>query len=263
MSIAHVAAPALGPLTSFDHLLIPAIVAVSIAEGQWYWPRMSHTIAAGSPGARMRAYRNILIEQWAFAAWVIALWVALGRPWGALWLGGSTPLRLAIGGTMAALFVALAWAQWRKLLADPVRLQRVFKRLTHIDPLVPRTSREARVFRLVSVNAGVCEELVFRGFIMAYVRTFAGPVAAVAVSAIVFGIGHYYLGLPHVLKSAIYGAILSLIVLVSGSLWPVILIHAVQDWTSGDLGFRAVELARGAEPATAGAITPSAAAPLA
>src|SRR5436309_1752885 len=93
------------------HVAAPAIIAVSLAEGLWYWPRMARAIAAATPGARVRAYRNILLEQWTFAAWVVALWLVRGRPWSALWLGGSTPFRLAIGWTIAALFVALAWAQ--------------------------------------------------------------------------------------------------------------------------------------------------------
>src|SRR5262245_3659441 len=120
------------PVTShviFDPLLIVTFLALSIYEWRWYWPRMVRRMAAGEPGARIRAYRNIVFCEWVGVAWVAALWVVRGRPWSALLLGGASAVRLAIGFGVVALYVALAAAQRRALLAKPERLERLKRRL--------------------------------------------------------------------------------------------------------------------------------------
>ena len=40
------------------------------------------------------------------------------------------------------------------------------------------------------------------------------------------------------LRTAVVGAVLALVVLAAGSLWPAILIHAAMDLISSDLGYR-------------------------
>src|SRR5271154_1181024 len=80
------------------HILLVMIVVVwPLSEWMWSYPRSVRQINAGVRGARLHLYRNILITQWGFTACVVVLWVARGRPWSALMLGSSTPLRLAIG----------------------------------------------------------------------------------------------------------------------------------------------------------------------
>ena len=65
-----------------------------------------------------------------------------------------------------------------------------------------------------------------------------GVVWAVIVASILFGLGHVYLGLVQVPKTAIIGLLLAIVVALTGSLWPAMLLHAAIDWNSGELGFR-------------------------
>jgi CAAX protease family protein len=236
MPVPHV--PASLPHVIFDPLLIATFVGLSIYEARWYWPRMVRRMKAGEPGARIRAYRNIVIVLWLGVAWVAALWLVLGRPWSALRLGGASLGRLAIGFGFAALYIGLAAAQRRALLAKPQVLARLRQRFEYAEPLIPRTQAERGMFVGLSLSAGICEEVIYRGFMMWYFGTW-GPVAAVVLSSVVFGLGHLYIGFPHVIRTTVLGAVFALIVWLSGSLLPCIVLHAAIDWFAGDLGYHA------------------------
>jgi membrane protease YdiL (CAAX protease family) len=241
---------------ALDHVLFAAIfVAWPLAEWLWYYPRSVRSIEAGVAGARARIYRNILIPEWGFTACVIVLWVARGRSWNALRLGSVTPLRLAMGLAVAAAVLVLLWVQRRALLARPEQLAQLRGKLGQVEILLPRSPGERQGFAMVSITAGICEELLFRGFLMWYFAG-RGVVVAVAVSSLFFGFAHIYQGVPSVPRTGILGLVLCLIVLAAGSLWPAIIIHAAIDLNSGDLGFRALTGVR-AESADAGGTAPS------
>jgi len=235
----------MAPPTIPDHILLVMFALVwPLTEWLWFFPRSVRAINAGIPGARMRLYRNILLPEWGFTACVIALWAARGRPWSALMLGSTTPLRLGIGFLAVALLAGLLWLQRRAIFARPNALELVRRGIGTAAPLWPRTPGERLVFNMVAITAGICEELLFRGFAMWYVRAWLpggwlGLALAVVITSTLFGFGHIYLGGSNVLKSGIGGALFAAVALAAGSLWPAMVIHAATDLNSGDLGFRA------------------------
>jgi uncharacterized protein len=246
---------------ALDHVLFALLALVwPLVDWLWLYPLLSRAVAAGVPGARGRAYLVNMLTAWGLTACVIVLWMTHWRPWAALELGASTPLRLGIGFALAALYLSLAWTQRRAILARPGRLERVRRQLGSADALLPRTPGERRGFAMVAVTAGICEEVLYRGFVMWYVAAWFAPLVphaisvalAVVISSVLFGFAHVYLGAAHVLKTAIAGLVFALIVVSAGSVWPAIIIHAAMDLLAGDLGFRAL----GAMPA--GSSDPSA-----
>ena len=61
--------------------------------------------------------------------------------------------------------------------------------------LVPASRLEMMVFVGVCLTAGLCEELLYRGWLVNVFRVATGSAwAAAIVSAMVFGIGHAYQG---------------------------------------------------------------------
>lgn len=238
-----------GAHVPLDHVLLLLVAIVwPLAEWLFYYPRSVRAIRSGVVGARGRLYRNILLPEWGFTACVIALWAAQGRSWSTLRLGAETPLRLGIGLLIAALFIAFLWAQRRALLARPERLELVRRKIEHADALMPHTVGERRTFVAVAITAGLCEEFLFRGFVMWYFAAWlpggwARTIAAVAISSVLFGFGHIYLGAKAVLTTGIGSVFFALVVLASGSLWPAMIIHAAVDLNSGDLGYRAAQAA--------------------
>ena len=237
-----------------DHGLIVLLALLPLAEAWWYWPRIVRALADQVPGTRRRVYRNLIVLEWACAAAVVALWVTHHRTWAALHLGAGRPLSTAVGAVFVAGYVALALVQIRALAANPERLARFAARQAKMDPLAPRTTGEHRLFAVLAVSAGLCEELLYRGFALWYFTQVTGPVPGFALAAVLFGLGHLYLGRMHVVRTAIVGAVFGLLVIGTGSLWLAIVLHTAMDLIGGAVGGRAF---RAAEHATAGATQPA------
>ncbi len=226
----------------FDHILFALLLVVPLVEWRWTWPRYLARLASGGPGVRCRFYRALVVSEWAPVLCLLGFWAAGGRPWSRLLLAGSTPLRIGLGLGAALLLTGVLRLQRRWVLAQPARLERLRPRLLYAEPLLPHTQAEWKLFRVVSVTAGVCEEVLFRGFLLWYLAVWTGPATAVILSSLLFGAGHVYLGFDQAPKTALAGLVFAIIAVGSGSLWPAILLHAAIDWNSGDLGFRALNL---------------------
>jgi membrane protease YdiL (CAAX protease family) len=222
----------------FDHLLFVFLVLAPLVEWRWIWPRYLSKLAAGTPGVRLRYLRSIVIGEWLPVLALLAVWAANRRPWTSLLLAGGPAWRLAAGLVFATLLAALLVAQRIAILKSPKTIERVRATLKHAEPLIPHTAPERRLFWLVSLTAGVCEETLYRGFMTWYLATWIGLVPAVILSSAIFGAGHIYLGLAQVPKTAFVGLIFAGAALASASLWPAMLLHAAMDWNSGELGFR-------------------------
>jgi membrane protease YdiL (CAAX protease family) len=149
--------------------------------------------------------------------------------------------------------VLVFWRQRRAILARPATVERLRKRLEFAGPLLPHTLAERRLFWAVSATAGICEETLYRGFLTWYIARwmeplasnptgyFSGPLVvpwiAILLSSLIFGLGHIYLGVKQVPRTAVVGLVLAGLAWLSGSLWPSIILHAAIDWNSGELGF--------------------------
>jgi membrane protease YdiL (CAAX protease family) len=85
----------------------------------------------------------------------------------------------------------------------------------------------------VSVTAGVCEEILYRGILMGVLTPVVGLWPAVGLSSVIFGLGHAYQGFPGIVKTTLVGFVLALLTVFSGSLLAAMILHAVIDLTSG------------------------------
>lgn len=224
--------------TLFDHAVFALLLLVPLIEWKWSWPRHLAHIAADPANARLIHYRRLLIGEWVPTLTLLAMWTVLDRPWSALSLAGTAPLRLCLGLAYVIALIVLLVFQRRALLSRPDRRARVRKALAYGEPLMPHTALERKFFWAVSLTAGVCEEILFRGFLAWYLMAWMGPIGAVIAASLLFGLGHVYLGIAQVPKTAMIGLILAIVVGLTGSLWPAMLLHAAVDWNSGELGFR-------------------------
>ncbi|MFZ0394752.1 MAG: CPBP family intramembrane glutamic endopeptidase [Terracidiphilus sp.] len=221
-----------------DHVFATLLVAGPLIEWRWGWPRFRARLAAGIPGTRTRYLGIMILCQWLLSLALLGWWVGRARPWAMLHLLGGTPLSIILAFLFAiALDALLAWQQ-RAVLAIPERIERVRAALVFAEPILPHTPSERRLFHAVSITAGFCEELLFRGFLVWYLAAWMPLFAAVTLSALIFGLGHLYLGPAQVPKTALFGLAMSLVVYAAGSLWPAMLLHTAIDWNSGEMGYR-------------------------
>jgi len=106
-----------------------------------------------------------------------------------------------------------------------------------IKALLPVTTVERAAWIGLSITAAVCEESVFRGYLLVNGEAVLKSRAlAGALSVAAFGIGHYYQGWGGVILISFYGLLFTWLRYRTGSLWACIVAHAVQDVISGFLG---------------------------
>src|SRR5271166_5721763 len=86
--------------------------------------------------------------------------------------------------------------------------------------ILPITREERAWFALVSITAGICEEVLYRGFLIRYLSNgpwHAGIWIALAIASISFGLAHGYQGLTGIVGTTVLGAGLAAIFLATGS----------------------------------------------
>jgi uncharacterized protein len=100
--------------------------------------------------------------------------------------------------------------------------------------LLPRTMVESIVWVFVSITAGICEELMFRGFLQRQILTLTGSaVLAIGAQAIVFGATHAYQGWRPAVAIVVYGLLAGILAHWRRNLRPGIVAHAWQDIAGG------------------------------
>jgi len=107
--------------------------------------------------------------------------------------------------------------------------------LAVIGRLAPANAWEVMGWILLSLLAGCCEEIVFRGYLQRQFVTLmrGGLVGAVLLSALCFGAAHAYQGARGMFLIGIYGVLFSLLALVRGSLRPGMIAHGWHDLMTG------------------------------
>jgi membrane protease YdiL (CAAX protease family) len=99
-----------------------------------------------------------------------------------------------------------------------------------IQPLLPRNAAERWWAAVLSVNAGVSEELFFRlALPLILMIVFGNALIAFVIATLAFGIMHLYQGWAGVIATTIVGAAMSAIYLATGDIWVVVILHAAID----------------------------------
>lgn len=104
--------------------------------------------------------------------------------------------------------------------------------LESMSYFLPATRAERRWYVLLCISAGICEEILFRGFLLRYLHIFPWTLnltLALLIAAVIFGLQHLYQGAGGAASSVIIGFLFSLLFLLSGSLLLPMIFHAVMD----------------------------------
>jgi membrane protease YdiL (CAAX protease family) len=220
-------------------VLILVLLAVSLGNAHLL-PHLPHRTAASSHRSRLITYSVTLVWEWllvAFTAWGLRL---RRTPWRQL-LGvrraGAmewwTDIAVASGFWFgSALTLAACGALLRVVHVDPGTMRAAVLRVA------PASTSELMLWIALSITAGICEELIFRGYLQQQLITLTRRVwIGAALSAILFGLAHGYQGLSGVLLITLYGAFFSILALRRRSLRAGMFAHAWQDASSGVILF--------------------------
>jgi membrane protease YdiL (CAAX protease family) len=102
-----------------------------------------------------------------------------------------------------------------------------------IQAMLPRNRAEVRLGALLSLNAGLVEELLFRLALPALLYgAFGNALFACVVSVLVFGALHAYQGPVGIIGTMVVGAFLLALYVATGSILVPIVVHALIDLRS-------------------------------
>lgn len=176
---------------------------------------------------------------------IVAAWQ--GLPASALgWTVQEPVVGLGAGVAATAAGLLIVWLSGRIgrwLGATESRLLRA---------LLPRTGPERRAFLVLAGVGAVCEEYIYRGFILHVLADWTGgPWGAAAAAALSFGLAHGYQRLNGIVRSMALGFVLAVPVIWTGSLFPAVLGHFWINATIGSGGWRWLmpDVAEPADPA--------------
>jgi membrane protease YdiL (CAAX protease family) len=107
------------------------------------------------------------------------------------------------------------------------------------ERILPQSTVELLPFLALAVTAGLCEEFLYRGFVMAVLARLGSPAwAAVVLSSIFFGLAHLYQGRGGFFSTLVIGAVFGTGRIAYNSLVPVIFWHSSVDLVAGLAGPR-------------------------
>jgi membrane protease YdiL (CAAX protease family) len=115
---------------------------------------------------------------------------------------------------------------------SPQGRARMTKPLETLAWYLPSSPAERRWFVAVAVSAGVCEEVLYRGFLLRYLTAHApalGGTGAVLVAALMFAVAHTYQGVTGVVATGLMALGFTALFVASGSLWLPMLMHVLVD----------------------------------
>lgn len=209
------------------------LVAVQPVVGGLSQRRFERAVGR-DPTARLRRYRRTTVAEWALVAVMVAIVAAapdlsagdVGVRWPGLGGGAAPYTVVGVLGLVPSVWLLVSLR--RRVLREGVPLtgpQQVLR-------LLPRTVRERRAFLRLALTAGVCEEALYRGFLLACYVAWAGGASGwelVLVAAVSFGVAHLYQGGWGMLATGVLGGCLAILYVGTGSLLLPVLYHALID----------------------------------
>ena len=158
------------------------------------------------------------VVAWGVRRFGTPLHVVLGAPW-------QTTLQVLRHFGIAVAFVAVSWV----LLAVPAALLHAGPG-RYVQSLLPRTEVEVGFWLALSVNVGICEEAIFRGYLQRQFTVLVGSApAGIALSVVIFGVLHAYQGLRQAALIALHGSMFGILTYWCKSARPGIVAHALND----------------------------------
>jgi membrane protease YdiL (CAAX protease family) len=219
------------PIASTRHFVMMLLIQLAlVALGFWLQQRPGSDTVVPQKRNVLPLYLSVIALEWGLVATVRG--AANDR---------GISLREVIGGR---------WSNWKEVARDVlICIPFLFvwegsARLMHrllgpdqaksIGSLLPQSTIEVILWIAVSITAGICEEIVFRGYFQKQFAAYTSSVTAgVMLQAVVFGLGHSYQGAKQVVLIAALGALYGWFAAWRRSLRPNMIAHAWTDIWSG------------------------------
>ena len=202
--------------------------------------RMRHLMALTSVSARDRIwlYVSTVLFQWVLT--LVIGWRAVARGFSLNELGvtGVRTTGILLLAVVGALLIGAAhWMNLRRMARSN---HPAVERLRALGVrLFPRSAPELVFYSMLALTAALCEEFIFRGFVIAALfHAGLSGLTVVLLSSLMFGVAHLYQGKGGSVGTGILGALFPVTRIAYDSLFPVVVWHAVLDIVAGIAGTR-------------------------
>jgi membrane protease YdiL (CAAX protease family) len=132
---------------------------------------------------------------------------------------------LALAATLP--LVALVFSSLRTGVAFCVRLRELVREI--LAPLFAGSSLPELL--LISIMAGIGEEVFFRGFLQGSLARVVNPWIAVALVSVLFGLAHA-VSISYAIITGLLGFYLGMLLLLTGNLFVAVAVHALFDFVA-------------------------------
>jgi len=223
-------------LSLVDSLMLAVILIGLPAETFLTLKKTRADLASDAPGVRVHHYTSTIMLLWGVALPLLVLWAASGREWSTLGFQIETGLMPMSGWILAALVAAYFVYQFL-LVSASERVRTQFRDGLAKDRVMsgflPHTREERHLFNLLGLTAGITEEIIFRAYLIWAFSCFLPLWGAALASLAVFTLLHLYQGPKNLFAVFLMGGLVTLIYVLSGSIWPAIAIHIFVDILNG------------------------------
>ena len=188
---------------------------------------------------RRRFFLSNSLVLWMLAAVVMGIWYWNERPWSLM--GFQKIVNQSMTWVATAAFVVFYALELIQNYYQRDQQQNSLEQLDNSVPFLPESYRELPAYTLLCLSAAICEEIMYRGFMVNY---FINPMKdgfpwiAVIFPAVLFSIAHFYQGYEAMGKIFILSALFGVIFIFSKSLLIVIILHFLIDLFGGVVAIR-------------------------
>ena len=217
-----------------QHILVFFLIVVTPL---WDWYEIPRLKASTKPRKKILFYGKIVAASWACAV-VAIVTVGLGAVYAIqtasgeiAWLEAGSRGGMILKGITAGMLVVILLPAVLALRSEKIRV-RAGKAAKKLAFLLPSTREERGRWWVICITAGICEEVVYRGFLLHYLHTLPFHLSltwALVVSSLIFGIGHLYQGIGGGIQTTLLGFVLGAMFLATGNLLLPMVLHAVLD----------------------------------
>ena len=182
---------------------------------------------------KLALYAVTIAFQWALAGVVGWRGFVRGLTLEEMGLGPQPMVRTVLPGLLGAILIGgLQWLNLRRIGMMEGEAPELLRKLA--NRLLPVNVLEYFPYSALAITAGVCEEFIYRGFGVAAFSKAGLPLWFVVIlSSILFGLAHAYQGRGGIVSTGIFGVLLAIGRLWSGSLVPVMMWHVGLDLAAG------------------------------
>lgn len=224
----------------FDHILLfllgIVLPVLAVFQSQSEMKTMKFDTAM-----KKQVYYGNSIFQWICVVFILLTWWGNSRPFADLGFQIGVWPRTAwlLIGVFLALYLVDVW--WE--LRNPEKILETKTKWLKEIPILPINFEEFKHFLFVAFSAGVCEEIIFRGFFIQYFLAInenneLGNWLSIIIPACLFAFGHLYQGEKAVLKILLMAILFGWIFLLTQSLLLLMFIHFLVDVLGGYLAYR-------------------------